>query len=348
MASHPLLKTALEGLDLDLERELKRYRNHLGSEDSKLPIEVSRESARELTGANQDFEFAFDSLSEVSLDEVTLSEPILDRGTQDTGLSELDDLALEWESTLDEEFQGQLQAVDFEPEFSQQYKQESTPLNIAIPSDRLPPKESSPNLLSPLGVIAMILLLISSATVGYLLVDSSGLYRLIRQEDKPKPVNLSEDIKLFQTEGADIEQIPFVDFTNTKNKSNKSNKLNELPQLPPPIGLGRSFEAPIRVEPEIKLESQPIAPKIVKSNSQPSKPKKIDKKPSLELDPEPTLENPSSLNTARSPLSISKPVPTPITPNQVRANTPSESPKPQLNSNEVKIEVKPEVIQESD
>jgi len=363
MSLHPLLQLALEGLDLDLERELKRYRNNLDSENFgenfNLGSEVIRKSAPELIRDNQDFEFAFDSLSDLStdlnLDEVTLSKPILARGTQDLDISDLDDLALEWESTLDDEFQGQLQAEDFEAEFGQEYKQKSIPPNISIPN--VQPKESNPNLLSPLGVIAMVLLLISSATVGYLLVDSSGLYRLIRQEDKPKPVNLSERIQLFQPkvkDSIDIEQIPFVDFTNTTNKANKSNKLNELP-LQLPIGLGRTFEAPIRVEPEVEFASQPReSTKVVKSNSQPSnsqiKPQKIDQSKNLEIDPEPTLEstsNPSNFNVGRSPTPISKKLtPIPLTSNPTETNKPLlEPPKPQPNSD---VEVKPEVIPEID
>jgi hypothetical protein len=287
----PLLKMALSGLSLDLEQELKRY-SHV--QEAALP--------EQLTRVNQDPDFITGLIPNSIVDQTSKPSEI-DIDAQDWELSYLlddlaGDLSTDLENSLDEEFQDQIQTREFV----------QTAVTVADPNS----EETVPNLLSPMGIIAMMILLVTSAAVGYLLVDPSGLNRLIKQDPnfKPKsqlPSGSKTVTELFQTSTKDRkESIPFVDFSISKPSAQRLSKI--LSPLLPPIDNGRSFEPPIRVLPE---EKEPVASENPKPN--PPKPpdaEKTDINSKLEI--EPTLSSPeitpnSDLNTPSTPSQVSTP-----------------------------------------
>jgi hypothetical protein len=296
----PLLKTALAGLSLDLEHELKRYRH---DQEFILPdqLAIVNQDSDLITGVNSDLSFN-------SVLDLTSDDAIPDIDTQDWELSYFfddlsSDLSTDLENTLEEEFQDQV--------LTREFAETSTEIS-SVQADRNS-EEAAPNLLSPIGIIAMIFLLISSATVGYLWVDPSGLNRLIKSDPNSKPtstlparsINQSiNQVELFQTRDRK-EPIPFVDFSFSKPSPQRLSKI--MSPFLPPIGIGRSFEQPIRVEPEAKIKLEPVA--AVNPKSKLPKPSDLDKAGiNSKLEPEPTLTSPeispnSALNTPSKPSS---------------------------------------------
>lgn len=96
-------------------------------------------------------------------------------------------------------------------------------------------EEKSPlrSLLNPVGIVSLLLLLFSSAAIGYLMVDPSGMMKLLKPEAAPKAAenpnpngalgsnaDLDPNINLNQRK-AD-ESLNFVPFANDKNAIDKS------------------------------------------------------------------------------------------------------------------------------
>ncbi|AFY72838.1 hypothetical protein Syn7502_00696 [Synechococcus sp. PCC 7502] len=246
---NPILKTALAGLELNLDQELARYKG-----------EASLTNIHPNTVANSDFNLYL--------------EPDSEPNTQNLDLSYLDDQQpTGLENTLDEEFQDLIttEFTDIFPrsELEDQYQQNSPEYSQESP-------ESTFKLLSPVGIISMILLLISSATIGYLWVDPSGLNRLIKPAKDDTKSSTIQNLELFPPEAKNssekIEQLPFVDFAVTKSQDAQRISAQVLRPLMPliPPTTGRSFEPPIRVEPEVKVQKkakkvEPVVPAIAKT-----------------------------------------------------------------------------------
>jgi len=278
---NPLLKSALVGLDLDLEQELKRYRG----ED--LPTQLPVQLAESTLDSDLDFDVDFDIPRSVSSE-------ISEWDDQSSDLSYLDHdfpndfssaLSTDLENTLEEEFLD----LEFRDQLLATELVEVSPDQNKLKYDQQNSRnseQSAPNLLSPLGIAAMILLLISSATVGYLLVDPSGLNKLLRKD--PKPTSSLQNLELFQTNSTNrVEQVPFVDFSTIKPQEKTREFPRGLPLMLPLIGTGRSFEAPVRTELEQSRKDAIIVEPVVASKTEKPKlssPPKTDRNSNLKLE----------------------------------------------------------------
>lgn len=332
----PLLKIALAGLSLDLEQELKRYRR---DQEVALPDQLATVSQDSDLIDSLTFDLSFSPVLDPDLTP-TSDQVTSDIDTQDWELSYLfddlsNDLSTDLENTLEEEFQDQVLTREFAEISSIQTDQNS--------------EAPAPNLLSPMGIIAMIVLLISSATVGYLWVDPSGLNRLIKSDPKPTSALPAKSIELFQTRDRK-EPIPFVDFSISKPSTQALSKVIIAPFLPA-IGSGRSFEEPITVQPEEKIKLEPVAAGNPKSNL--TKPSDTEK-PDINSKLEPTLSSPeiipnSSLNTPSTPSPSSTPnsvVDGNISLDATRLNPIGEGIDATKPNPSVDPQIKPEVTQE--
>ncbi len=381
--SHPLIQSALADLDLDLEAELKRYRYHY---EDVLPIDLEIVDRDFDPFSNSSFSSGLDSDLELDPEDKNLdlnsdlSLPIFELSYLDdlsSGLSA--DLSEDLENNLEEEFCDRLmprESDKFTEDFTEEFIENTS--ETALNQN---PKELNPNLLSPLGIIAMILLLVSSAAVGYLLVDPSGLNRLIEQEDSNKstsslpnslPVSLMERLELFQKTSNKVEPVPFVDFSvNKPAKDFSKSPILNLPTLIPPIGIGRSFEppvppiSPITVEPENRIKLAPVPDRLVNNptiNAQKLTKSQIRSQKALQLDKNPNLQSERTLPNQEI-IPQSKPVRSQVSKEQnlnpakplaktlispsIIENKPVVEPvNPKPNTETAVIEPKPEVVQE--
>jgi hypothetical protein len=101
------------------------------------------------------------------------------------------------------------------------------------------------SLMNPVGIISLLLLLFSSAAIGYLMVDPSGVMKLFKPESRPKAAqndgktdaknsDLGRDINLQnQQQKANDTGLSFVPFAGDKNASVNSNKSLTNPAIAP-------------------------------------------------------------------------------------------------------------------
>ena len=97
------------------------------------------------------------------------------------------------------------------------------------------PQEKSAlrSLMNPVGIISLLLLLCSSAAIGYLMVDPSGVMKLFKPESRPKAAqtdgktdgkntDLGSDINLQNQQRANDTGLSFVPFAGDKTQSNQA------------------------------------------------------------------------------------------------------------------------------
>jgi len=317
----PVIKSALAELNFDLEDELRRYKNKGSQNQSDI--------LSELVIINESSDSNGSQVSSNLPDDT----PSVDLFFLD------DDFAASLENSLEDEFQNQLLTSELN-----ELTEISTRAEFQKPKDKNS-KESEPNLFSPLGIISMIVLLLSSAAVGYLWVDPSGLNRLIKPESNPKPTSALplQRLELFQPNTAviqnNINQIPFVDFAKSKPQEVSSQVLR--PFLPVigtlPSGVGRSFESPIRVIPLERVRVRPIT-KVENPN-----PVQVDKNVNEKLDENSQLETLPNLEIIPDPELSRPPERSPVInqqPNVVSGTVENNS---TLESNQLKENNNPEL-----
>ena len=106
-----------------------------------------------------------------------------------------------------------------------------------VPIPSAPPERSAlRSLMNPVGIISLLLLLCSSAAIGYLLVDPSGVMKLFKSEPRPKAAQTDgknedsgRDINLQNQQKNNDSSLSFVPFAGDKAKiqletTNKANK----------------------------------------------------------------------------------------------------------------------------
>jgi hypothetical protein len=106
--------------------------------------------------------------------------------------------------------------------------QDSTDQEVAYPIPSAPNEKSGlRSLMNPVGIISLLLLLCSSAAIGYLMVDPSGVMKLFKPESRPKSSqtdgkdsDLGGDINLQNQQKAG-ESLSFVPFAGDKTQSNQ-------------------------------------------------------------------------------------------------------------------------------
>ncbi len=120
-------------------------------------------------------------------------------------------------------------ANDYADSYQQPIEQDS-----AYPIPTAPNEKSAfRSLMNPVGIISLLLLLCSSAAIGYLMVDPSGVMKLFKPESRPKSSQndvknsgLDSDINLQnqqqKTNDAGLSFVPFAGDKTTLTNGNKS------------------------------------------------------------------------------------------------------------------------------
>jgi len=111
------------------------------------------------------------------------------------------------------------------------YYQESVEQESAYPIPNAPNEKSAlRSLMNPVGIISLLLLLCSSAAIGYLMVDPSGVMKIFKPETKPKAAqtdrknaDLGSDINLQNQQKANDTGLSFVPFASDKTELANSN-----------------------------------------------------------------------------------------------------------------------------
>lgn len=107
--------------------------------------------------------------------------------------------------------------------------QDSIDQESAYPIPSAPNEKSGlRSLMNPVGIISLLLLLCSSAAIGYLMVDPSGVMKLFKPESRPKSSqtdgknsDLGGDINLQNQQKAG-DSLSFVPFAGDKTQSNQT------------------------------------------------------------------------------------------------------------------------------
>jgi len=107
---------------------------------------------------------------------------------------------------------------------------------IPIPSAPLE-RNTFRSLMNPVGIISLLLLLFSSAAIGYLLVDPSGVMKLFKSDNRPKSSHTDTksddlakniDLQSQQQQKVDDSSLSFVPFVGDKNPANQTlDRLNK-------------------------------------------------------------------------------------------------------------------------
>ncbi len=114
-------------------------------------------------------------------------------------------------------------ANDYSESYQNSINQES---QVPIPQTE---KSLFRSLMNPVGIISLLLLLFSSAAIGYLLVDPSGVMKIFKPESRPKAAqtdspnqDLGSDINLQNQQKSQDSSLSFVPFASGKTQSNQT------------------------------------------------------------------------------------------------------------------------------
>ena len=124
-------------------------------------------------------------------------------------------------------------ANDYANHYQNSINQES---QIPIPKTSVE-KNTFRSLMNPVGIISLLLLLCSSAAIGYLLVDPSGVMKIFKTDNRPKTSQADSksdelgkniDLQNQQEQKTSDASLSFVPFASDKNLSNQTfDKLNK-------------------------------------------------------------------------------------------------------------------------
>ncbi|MBD2176574.1 hypothetical protein H6F42_06555 [Pseudanabaena sp. FACHB-1998] len=188
---------------------------------------------------------------------------------------------------LDDDETLQSFANDYANQYEENY-QEQAHQNVSVPQAPLE-KSALRSLLNPVGIISLLLLLCSSAAIGYLLVDPAGVMKLFKPDQKPKSAqtekvgeDLGSDINLQNQQQAKDSSLSFVPLAgdkttnlttdslknskNTKGSNNKSlfaspsTKSSNSSSLFVPSSSTFVPTAPLRTVPSTSLPPLAVAP----------------------------------------------------------------------------------------
>ena len=216
----------------------------------------------------------------------------------------------------------------FADDYANDY-QNSINQETEVPAFSAPPPQSAlRSLMNPVGIISLLLLLGSSAAVGYLLVDPSGMMKFFKPDARPKTAqtdskneDLGKDINLQNPQKANDSGVPFVPFAGDKTQSNqapsglnsnKTDNKNNKTLTNPAIALSSSSfvsSTPLRTVPSAALPSISIAPlppalyPLDRSYESPAR-KSYEAPPAYS---EPVPRNVSTRSTKSTPAAVSTP-----------------------------------------
>ncbi len=362
IAQSPLLQAALSGLDVSLDEELDRYRHwqangqrtsYLNAFRPLTPVVTTSGGAARGAKMQPPSALQLPVTKSVSVKSETISEdvssashsPLLESSNYLENLN-LDD--------QDRESQRQpsalLAALSNIPSTGSQHRIENHPENLneddllrdmadsygedeeitEAELNRNPENTSILNtLLTPLGIASLLLLLLSSAVIGYLLVDPSGLSNLI----KPKQASPTKNSSYLPDAASD------VDLQAKQNPLGKENLLADPKNTKIPfVSLpgngsrpGQSLDS-FTTKPDTQIKSNLVLPKVSVSsvrNSNPALPSPVRELPATNLSYEslPTFAAPPVVENAPRVRTRSESFPSPIQANTApKALAPSSSP----------------------
>ena len=114
-------------------------------------------------------------------------------------------------------------ANDYSESYQDSINQES---QVPIPQTE---KSLFRSLMNPVGIISLLLLLFSSAAIGYLLVDPSGVMKIFKPDSRPKTAqtdssnqDLGSDINLQNQQKSQNSSLSFVPFAGDKTQSSQT------------------------------------------------------------------------------------------------------------------------------
>jgi hypothetical protein len=262
---HPTLQAALSSLDVNLEDELVRYRRQRAGRPTMANRDFGRQPARhsiELMALNQGEKAAPPPipLGRAEAEELLASAQARVNQTPETetspktiepslpsnqahshsslNLPELDNTVVKTESTEpltsppeQENLGGELVYPSATPEQPEDYLESSEELLRSLAEEEAASRPQSSfidNLLTPLGVGSMLLLLLSSATLGYILLDPSNLSYLGFNRGSNSETASEATGSSVPIEGPNLASEEFVDL-NLNNLSS----LEASPSTPP-------------------------------------------------------------------------------------------------------------------
>ena len=241
-------------------------------------------------------------------------------------------------------------ANDYAEHYQESVEQESA---YAIPNTTTE-KSALRSLMNPVGIISLLLLLCSSAAIGYLMVDPSGVMKIFKPETKPKAAqtdgknaDLGSDINLQNQQKANDTGLSFVPFAGDKPEFANSNNSKTLtnPAIAPknpltnPSTKSSSLFAPnsafvpstpLRTVPSTSLPPISVAPlppalapaPVERSYSPPVSNRNYESAPAPASSYRPPAPRPATSKVAPAPSTAKATSTTPVS----RANTNSAAP----------------------
>lgn len=241
--------------------------------------------------------------------------------------------------------------------------QDSVEQEPAYPISNAPTEKSAlRSLMNPVGIISLLLLLCSSAAIGYLMVDPSGVMKIFKPEAKPKAAqtdgtnaDLGSDINLQNQQKANDIGLSFVPFAGDKAELANSNNSKTLanPAIAPKNSLtnpstkssnlfapNSAFvpSTPLRTVPSTSLPPISVAPlppalapaPVERSYSPPASNRNYEPAPAPASSYRPPAPRPATSKAAPAPsparATSTAPATTPTTSSASRANTNSAAP----------------------
>jgi hypothetical protein len=303
---HPVLRTALANLDVQLEEELARYRRQRAGGSS-----VARHANRKRTAKQPDLIAIAATDAKVVNFEPTNSESQIDVTNRDAENQEAiaANLALANPSTASNLSSNLDDAADLQQPDAQldDYLESSEELLRSLAEEEAKVQAERGfmrNLLTPLGVGSMLLLLLSSALFGYLVMNPASLSQIFANRDaSTAPDALPQSPQAATLPGGTTPQ------PNLANREFKDLNLNTLGTLKP--NAARASAA------------------VPKSSSKPSsKPATVEGDRPAAATPQPTSDSPTATATTSSSTESSLIPVTPARPAAPESEAPRSAPEP--------------------
>lgn len=166
------------------------------------------------------------------------------------------------------------------------------------------------SLMNPVGIISLLLLLCSSAAIGYLMVDPSGVMKLFKPEQRAKSAqtngangDLGKDINLQNQQKAN-DGMPFIPLAGDKNQFNSIDNLAKDKAIAPP-----SFVNKNQLNNPSNKSSTLFAPNTAFVPSAPLRTVPSASFPSLSVAPLPSALAPLERSYTPAPAPRNEPVP---------------------------------------
>jgi hypothetical protein len=220
-------------------------------------------------------------------------------------------------------------ANDYANNYADNY-QDSVNQEYPYPS---PPAEKSAlrSLMNPVGIISLLLLLCSSAAIGYLMVDPSGVMKLFKPDQKTKAAqtsssneDLGKDINLQNPQKSN--DLSFVPFAGDKTQVNVDNLAKNSKAIPDPTFVNKNKNSTLTKNSSVFAPNSAFVPSV------PLRTVPSTNFPALSVAPLPPALAPLERSYTPAPAPKNEPVPTRSysepAPSRTSSSSSSSAPKP--------------------